>query len=227
MSDEEDDDEDYRRKPWNHPAAGRRFGRLLIDSKQKDSDVQKGLVSVFCDCGDYRPYRPLHLAAIQNGRQTHCGGRLHKKTYALLHPDLKAVKIGCADHLEPRIKELQLASPPGLMVIGVHRDNVEAELHGMCAEHGTHGEWFVANDHVLGAIWEKLRPTSVPAMRLMMSIGRKAPVVCVACADTGHTSSTCAPFLNGVSVTRTRKPEPGSEIAFEWRGKRRQWSERL
>lgn len=87
--------------------------------------------------------------------------------YFVQAEELRLIKIGVADRLEQRIRELSLMSPDRLIVLGVqHCDQggaLEAVLHERFAEDRAHGEWFNPSeallDHILchAAISDKAR----------------------------------------------------------------------
>lgn len=73
-------------------------------------------------------------------------------TYAIEAVGQGLVKIGHTVDVERRLDELQCASPFDLRLLRAQPGDHEKRLHCELREHRVSGEWFVANEHVVGVL---------------------------------------------------------------------------
>jgi hypothetical protein len=167
--------------------AGRRFGQIVVDEEQSNYTLQADELNTRCDCGtSFSRFSPK---ALLSGRVTHCRGKAHKWTYALLASDVSVVKIGCAEKIEPRIADIQRMSGAALTLIGIADNNVEAFMHANLSLHWSHGEWFRFAPEVQQAIKDKMRPMSLPV--LPFAQGRSGAIPCLYCKSVEHSCRDC------------------------------------
>jgi len=68
--------------------------------------------------------------------------KAHVKTYFILNPDTRRVKIGKSIDPDSRIRDLQCAAGAKLILLGVLGGDRERDFHRKFHEHRVQGEWF-------------------------------------------------------------------------------------
>ena len=71
------------------------------------------------------------------------------KTYFILAPNYKKVKIGKATNVALRLKQLQTGSPEILSLLAIVGQDIERTLHAQFSRYNSHNEWFTLSKEVV------------------------------------------------------------------------------